>query len=66
MQVTASLNMLIFDHYIAIASTRRGGHDVLVKRKWNEDNKTYEIYNSANSSHCFRAEANISPGYPCH
>jgi len=39
MQVTASLNVLVLDHHIAITSTRRGCDNVFIEGKWDEDNE---------------------------
>ena len=54
MQVTASLNVLVFDNHITVSATRSSGHYVLIEGKRNEDDEEYQIDNCTDSSHCLR------------
>lgn len=42
------------EHDIAIASARRGGHDILIEGEGDEDNDCEEVDSGADSAHTFR------------
>ncbi len=45
------LNMLHLQHKVAITTSGRRSHDVLVERKWYEDNDYEEVYDCAHGTH---------------
>ena len=55
MKMTAQIDMFNMKYFIPEASSRGGFHDILVERKWDEEDDDKEIDNCTNSPHAFRS-----------
>ena len=53
-------------YLIDVVAMRRSGHDVLIKRKWDEHYDGQKIYQSANNAHRFRSTSTALVSHVCH
>ena len=53
MKMATQIDMFNMKDFISEPTTRGCSHDVLVERKWNEDDDNKQIDDSTNSTHAF-------------